>query len=345
MKNRDVVDALNNIDFDLIEDAGRVTRKMSMRRKVARWSSFAACVCLVVVALVLISHYANGGGYVDTDVYVDDVIYGTLSDEGGGNASVYYAHFERICYFTNEVISARYLGGRIEDGKCYLEFQVLKRYKGDIEDETVVLRWRQSYSDIRCVKMAGASGTSIKVPFTKGKSYLLLLYHEAESVYSDEHYGMSCPYLIIPLNQIQNSVMYGVSLSEFMDNPKKMKSASRLIRYVKRLTKHTPDETIRFRYVDSTALADIVEASTHVLKVKVIKDNFHNCIVTKGYKGEWEPQDHIDVMFPHDSEVKEGEEWIIIVQKETGPYYFTSRHGILNVSREEEIIELLSKKQ
>lgn len=339
MKNNDIMAALNDVDFDMIEDAGRVTRKTSVRRRVARWSSLAACVCVVFAAWLLMTPP------VDRDVYTGDVIYGTLSDEEEGNTSVYYADFEGICYFTNEVISARYLGGRIEDGKCYLEFQVLKRYKGDIEEETVVLRWYQSYSDICCVKVADEYRTSIKIPFTKGKSYLLLLYHEAESVYSDEHYGMSCPYLIIPLNQIQNSVMYGVSLSEFIDNPKKMKSASRLIRYVKRLTKHTPDETIRFRYVDSTALADIVEASTHVLKVKVIKDNFHNCIVTKGYKGEWEPQDHIDVMFPHDSEVKEGEEWIIIVQKETGPYYFTSRHGILNVSREEEIIELLDKKQ
>ena len=53
MKNRDVIDALSNIDFDLIEDAGRVTRKMSMRRKVARWSSLAACVCLILAGALL----------------------------------------------------------------------------------------------------------------------------------------------------------------------------------------------------------------------------------------------------------------------------------------------------
>ena len=48
MKNRDIMDAMNGIDFDMIEDAGRVTRKTSLRRKVARWSSLAACVCLVL---------------------------------------------------------------------------------------------------------------------------------------------------------------------------------------------------------------------------------------------------------------------------------------------------------
>ncbi|MBQ7398122.1 MAG: hypothetical protein IJW09_04775, partial [Clostridia bacterium] len=53
MKNRDVIDALNNIDFDLIEDAGRVTRKTSVRRKVARWSSLVACVCLVLAGALL----------------------------------------------------------------------------------------------------------------------------------------------------------------------------------------------------------------------------------------------------------------------------------------------------
>ena len=170
MKNNDIMTALTDVDFDMIEDAGRVTRKSSIRRRVTRWSSLAACVCVVIVAWLLITP-------VDHDVYTGDVIYGTLSDEEEGNTSVDYADFEGICYFTNEVISARYLGGRIEDGKCYLEFQVLKRYKGDIEEETVVLRWHQSY-DIYCMKAAGEYGTSIKVPFTKGKSYLLLLYHK-----------------------------------------------------------------------------------------------------------------------------------------------------------------------
>lgn len=51
MKNRDIMNAMNGIDFDMIEDAGRVTRKTSVRRKVTRWSSLAACVC-VVLALI-----------------------------------------------------------------------------------------------------------------------------------------------------------------------------------------------------------------------------------------------------------------------------------------------------
>ena len=59
MKNRDVIDALGNIDFDLIEDAGRVTRKTSMRRKVARWSSLAACVCLVLAGALLLPLLRN----------------------------------------------------------------------------------------------------------------------------------------------------------------------------------------------------------------------------------------------------------------------------------------------
>ena len=338
MKSNDIMTALNDVEFDMIEDAGRVTRKTSIRRRVTRWSSLAACVCVVIIAGLFMIRSE------DNDIYTGDVIYGTLSDEDGGNVSTDYANFELTCRYTNEVISARYLGGRIEDGKCYLEFQVLKRYKGDIEEETIVLRWRQSYSNICCMKVADEYGTSIKVPFTKGKSYLLLLYHETESVYSDEHYGMSCPYLIIPLNQIQNSTMFGVPLSRYMDNPQKMKSADRLIRYVKRLTKHTSDETIRFRYVDSTDLADIVESSSHVLRVKVLKDYFHNCVVTKVYKGEWESQDYyINIMFPYDIELHKGEEWILIVQEGMGIYYFTSRHGILDVTREQEIIELLGE--
>ena len=51
MKNRDIIEALNGIDFDMIEDAGRVTRKASMRRKITRWSSLAACVCLILALI------------------------------------------------------------------------------------------------------------------------------------------------------------------------------------------------------------------------------------------------------------------------------------------------------
>lgn len=54
MKNRDILNAMGDIDFDMIEDAGRVTRKTSLRRKVARWSSLAACVCLIFVGVAMI---------------------------------------------------------------------------------------------------------------------------------------------------------------------------------------------------------------------------------------------------------------------------------------------------
>ena len=54
MKNRDILNAMGDIDFDMIEDAGRVTRKTSMRRKAARWSSLAACVCLVLALIPML---------------------------------------------------------------------------------------------------------------------------------------------------------------------------------------------------------------------------------------------------------------------------------------------------
>ena len=59
MKNRDIMDAMNGIDFDMIEDAGRVTRKTSLRRKVAKWSSLAACVCVVLAGALLLPLLRN----------------------------------------------------------------------------------------------------------------------------------------------------------------------------------------------------------------------------------------------------------------------------------------------
>ena len=59
MKHRDIMNAMGDIDFDLVEDAGRVTRKASIRRKVTKWSSLAACVCLVLVGVILLSQFRN----------------------------------------------------------------------------------------------------------------------------------------------------------------------------------------------------------------------------------------------------------------------------------------------
>ncbi|MBE6620668.1 MAG: hypothetical protein E7625_04830 [Ruminococcaceae bacterium] len=349
MKHRDILNAMGDIDFDLVEDAGRVTRKASIRRKVTRWSSLAACVCVVVVALVLVSHYANGGGYVDTDVYVDDVIYGTLSDDGGGNATTIELSFEHVCELTNDVISARYLGGWIENGKCFLEFEVLTCHKGDVDEEKVIIRWKQSIGDIYNVKVSGTYGAEVRVPFMKGKPYLLLLYHEAKSAYDDEYYAPITSSLIIPLNQIHNSKMYGDPLSEHMDNPGAMKSVNKLVRYVKKLAKNAPNISTPYKdYIKSISLEDIIIDTSYVLKVRV--GPFPSgIVVTDVYKGDLKPGDEIRLIAFSDMVLKVGSEWIVVVDKgkyyDLPYYYFTSRQGVLDVSREEEIIELLSKKQ
>jgi hypothetical protein len=89
MKNRDIMDAMNGIDFDMIEDAGRVTRKASMRRKITRWSSLAACICLVLVGVAMIfkpdvSQNCEAYGYFSN---LDDFY--TFATTGSRDASQY----------------------------------------------------------------------------------------------------------------------------------------------------------------------------------------------------------------------------------------------------------------
>jgi hypothetical protein len=89
MKNRDIMDAMNGIDFDMIEDAGRVTRKASMRRKITRWSSLAACICLVLVGVAMIfkpdvSQNCEAFGYFSN---LDDFY--TFATTGSRDASQY----------------------------------------------------------------------------------------------------------------------------------------------------------------------------------------------------------------------------------------------------------------
>lgn len=348
MKNRDVIDALSNIDFDLIEDAGRVTRKMSMRQKVARWSSFAACVCLVLALIPVLfkpSSPPTPGDtetppIIDNDVYTDDILYGTISEISTIMAK---RTFEEICQQANEIVSATYLGGWIEDGRCFLTFEILERYKGDANVDTVTFQWT------RCSPVV--YGESVSVPFMKGKPYLLILNRYGKSVYNDEFYKYSYSPLIIPLNQLHNSKLLDRSLADEIADPNAMKNAESLIQYMLKLAENAPNISCREIYISSDNLEDVIQGTSHVLKIRVdrlVGGYMYHCTVEKVYKGDANLQEEevsIALAFPGSRRPEIGETWIVVVEQYPDFYYLTSRQGVLDVSKEEEVVELLSKQK
>lgn len=349
MKNRDVIDALNNIDFDLIEDAGRVTRKMSMRRKVARWSSLAACVCLVLALIPVLLRPLDPSTpgdtepppIIDNDVYTDDIIYGTISES---STIIVKCTFEEICQQANEIVSATYLGGWIEDGKCFLTFEILERYKGDANVDTVTFQWT------RCAHVV--YGESVSVPFMKGKPYLLILNRHGESVYNDEFFTYGYSPLIIPLNQLHNSEIWDRSLADEIADPNAMKNAESLIQYMLKLAENAPDIRHTKTYISSDMLEDIIQGTSHVLKIRVdrlVGGYMYYCTVEKVYKGDANLQEEevsIALAFPGGSRPEIGETWIVVVEQDPDFfYYLTSRQGVLDVSKEEKVLELLSKQK
>ena len=355
MKNRDIIDAMNGIDFDMIEDAGRVTRKISRRRKVTKWSSLAACVCLVLALIPVLFKPSvpqtpgdtdtppseDQPPIIDNDVYMDDIIYGMISES---STIIAKRTFEEICQQANEIVSATYLGGWIEDGKCFLKFEILERYKGDAKVDTVTFQWT------RCAHVV--YGESVSVPFMKGKPYLLILNRHGKSVYNDEFYTYGYSPLIIPLNRLHNSKIWDRSLAGEIADPNAMKNAESLIQYMLKLAENVPNIRYTNTYISSDNLEDVIQGTSHVLKIRVdrlVGGYMYHCTVEKVYKGDANLQEEevsIALAFPGGRRPEIGETWIVVVEQDPDFfYYLTSRQGVLDVSKEEEVVELLSKQK
>ena len=74
----------------------------------------------------------------------------------------------------------------------------------------------------------------------------------------------------------------------------------------------------------------------------------YHCTVEKVYKGDANLQEEevsIALAFPGSRRPEIGETWIVVVEQYPDFYYLTSRQGVLDVSKEEEVVELLSKQK
>ncbi|MBQ9080757.1 MAG: hypothetical protein IJY27_06770 [Clostridia bacterium] len=72
MKNKDILDAMNDIDFDMVEDAERAKAEKSRRAVWRRWGAAAACLCLVcgmlaAIAVPMLREPSVGDGGKDSE--------------------------------------------------------------------------------------------------------------------------------------------------------------------------------------------------------------------------------------------------------------------------------------
>ena len=131
MKKENISDALNNIDFDMVEDAYESTKQKKKNQKTLwlKWGSIAACFAIMLMAAVVAVPMMFGGD--DPVPPIDD----EYQYESG-----YFYHINEGAYSTyvgGKVIAEDKIGNKIADVNLTAGW---KDDKGEWKSETEALR-------------------------------------------------------------------------------------------------------------------------------------------------------------------------------------------------------------
>lgn len=336
--------AMRDIDVQLILDAAPDLP----RKKTISWQkavTIAACFCIIVIGAIGYYNVVLRGASAPGP---EEYIYGKVSADNIEH-STQYMTLEELCLHANEVVTAEYTGGVIENGKCMLAFTVKERHNGGGTETSLRLSYRPSEDEVH--------DGFIDAPFDIGRSYILLLEKKQPTVYDKtDLYSFVSSRLVIPCDNVLEATLGGESLKKHMagfdmDEPIE---AQFLIDYMLNCSRDVPDvETSAITYIPSNDPVEIISASDYVLKVKIGNSKYdagdritHTCQVETEYKSASGISTDIDVLFPKDA-VAIGDTVIIIVNKFPSTeksFFLTSDYGIIDISQEDTILDLINSK-
>ena len=346
MTQEKLIDAITDLDSDILNryfdmKADLASKKKPRKRTWVKWVSVAACFALIIaVALPILNNITTPNPIVN-----GDNIYGVVNNIDN---SMQYMTLEELCLHANEVVSARYLGGTIENGVCKLEFVIIERHKGVGNETSLHLTYQPSDNHIY--------DDYVFAPFEKGETYLLLLEKKSQTVYDKtDLYSFVSSQLVLSISNIANCSLYGESLEKHMksSNISAPQTTDQLINYILECSKNVPDEkSSELIYIQSTDLNAVISGSDYVVKATVGNCRFtgsdgrvtHYCTIESSYKGDLKVATEIEVLFPKDA-VAIGDSFILIVNKFTNTassFILTSDNSIIDVSQEEIIIEIIN---
>lgn len=351
MTSEQIFRAMREIDVKFILDAAPdkpVKKAISWQK----WITVAACFCLIVIgAIGYYNVVLRGASAADpeADKYHDRYVYGKVTSE-----HIDYSRsemtLEELSQHANEVVIAEYKGGVIENGKCILNFTVTERRKGSGTDADLRLPYLPSSDEVH-------NGFVVS-PFEKGRSYVLLLEKKQPTAYDkDGLYSFVSSRLIIPYDNILEATLYGEEIANPQADGLQLNldaSAEYLISHILVWSQGVPDvEASDITYIPSDDLSEIIFGSEYVLKVRIGDGKYdlddritHTCTVEAEYRSAAEISGEIEVLFPKDA-VAQGDTVILIVNKFPSTeksFYLTSEHGIIDISQEDIILEIINSK-
>ena len=248
-----------------------------------------------------------------------------------------YGTFEDTLNGTSSFLKAEFVSQEQVEGKVSYVFKVLDCYFGTAEEEFVHVR-----------KTVGE-----EIVYADGKAYYLLLQHRGNT-FSGDVYVVPSWSLCLPVNDLSNATMYGELLLKH-SKIERLDTESDLISYVLDYFKNyniSGDRYFGTPYVKSDKIEDIVLGSDVVLRVRISEkplspqsavNEFYKCTITEILKGDDEVGREFNAVFEKDS-LMVGEEYIITfnVTEPGFEYHLSSKLGIYDLSRQEEILQYLT---
>jgi len=196
-----------------------------------------------------------------------------------------------------------------------------------------------------------------EISYEQGHAYYLLLQLRGDP-YDGEFYCVPGGDVCLPVDTVSNATMHGESLMKHT-KMERLKTESDLLTYVLEYFKdHNIPEGRYFGmpFVKSDKIEDIVSGSELVLRVRIDEDVSYQgmvdrtrnlCTVTEVLTGDAKVGQEIVIIFPKGS-VMTGEEYIVALNLVSDSdttyciYILSSRLGIYDVSRQEEILQYLT---
>ena len=182
--------------------------------------------------------------------------------------SIVYMTFEEAVLRSNSGVIAEFISvAHITDDYVEFEFHVNDVIYGNVPEQTILLREAVGIAHIEEIEYSYSLGENV---YTAGQKYILVMQRHDSLFYDYPIYVLSSN-IIIPLDDIENSAMYGREIASFSSID--FIDASSIIQLIKDIrTSNTVDtfgDEDNARYTDSDAIAEIAYESDIVLEVLI----------------------------------------------------------------------------
>ena len=265
-----------------------------------------------------------------------------------------YMTFEELIATSTDVIKGRCI--EFEEYADHFEytFEVLERYAGEATGDPI-----RVYVPFRSITIAenNIAYRTTDVAYQINKSYYLILERNIDVYAEYDRYINVGGNIYLPANELDHCSIYGQKLTAHSKNTDYTNEEA-LLKHIKEILSQRSKADTRLysgvKYINSSDMAEILQQSDFVLKVKISADktgrgvedrSTFECTVLSTLKGDVKESSTVSIVFPKNAAAI-GETHIVALYElpNNTPrhFVFSSKSSLFDISQEAAITSLIS---